>query len=98
VKQISATGAEGLRQAAEAKAAKREEPTPASVLGDVRKCCEKALGIEESAVALLALDDAKDLARVLSGPERTEADQCIADTQAALDAKFISGDKGKAKK
>jgi phage recombination protein Bet len=98
VKQISATGAEGLRQAAEAKAAKREEPTPISVLGDVKRVCEKALGIAEADVALLSLDDAKDLARVLSGVQKEEADQCIADTQAALDAKFISGDKGKAKK
>jgi len=98
VKQISATGAEGLRQAAEAKAAKREEPTPASVLEDIKRGCEKALGISESDVALLALDDVKDLARSLSGPEKSEADQCIADTLGALDAKFLVGDKGKVKK
>jgi len=94
-KEISATGVEGLRQAAEAK---RKEPTPVSVLEDIKRGCEKALGISESDVALLALDDVKDLARVLSGVQKEEADQCIADTQAALDAKFISGDKGKAKK
>lgn len=84
-REITKTGAAGLKDAV---VAKRAEPTPESVTRDVVKCCEKALACEAMDVALLALDDAKDLARVLDGKERVEADACIKDAQDALDSKF----------
>jgi len=80
------TGAAKL--AAEVKAkAKRAAPTDQDVLKSVRDCCAKAIEAKDAELAYLALDDAADLARVLTGQEKLDAEAAIGAAVKAVETK-----------
>lgn len=77
------TGASALKAAVAGK--KADHPTAkVSMLGDILKLCDRAKASKDAAAAGLLLDDARDLARTLTGDEKDKADGAIKDAEAAL--------------
>lgn len=82
------TGAAGLKAAVKGKQGKREAPSASELLHDVLACCEKAEKAKEEDVGRIALDDAADLARALSGEERSRASAAIEKALKTLNERF----------
>lgn len=64
----------------------KDEPTEAELLAAVGRSVEKAGAATDPAIRQLALDDAADLARGLTGDARLQANTAIADAQAQAQA------------
>jgi phage recombination protein Bet len=89
--QEAKTGASALKDVFTGK--KVPAPTPASVLEDIRKCCQKAVACTDRETADLCMDDARDLSRALEGKERADADTEMSAALAVITQKFAGADK-----
>jgi phage recombination protein Bet len=62
--------------------------TPDTLLADVKRCCEKALGTTDGVLAKVALDDARDLSRALEGQHAADAKAAVDSAAAELAKRF----------
>lgn len=81
-----ATGASALKEVAKKKANADQQP-PRNVLQEVLKQIEKANGCADAETAALCLDEAADLARVLTDDDKAKADTAIKQARAKLQPK-----------